>query len=170
VAAIAESLGLDPPAAAEGVLAAEPETTVVLHAMCEADVETVLRHPRTMIGSDGIPTIEGRPHPRLYGTFARVLGRYVRERGVLSFAEAVHRMTGLPAAAFGLEGRGLVRPGHFADLVLLDPAAIADRGTFDDPHRHPAGIDGVFVNGVRVVDHERFTRARPGRVLRRRAS
>lgn len=169
VPAIATLLGRGATEAAAVILAAEPGATVVVHSMHEDDVQTVLRHPTTMIGSDGLPTLEGRPHPRLYGTFARVLGRYARDLGVLSLAEAVHRMTGFPAATFGLEARGLLRPGAFADLVLFDPARIADRGTFDDPHLAPAGIDAVFVNGVQVVDDGRHVGARPGRVLRRGA-
>ncbi len=149
------------------MLAAQPETTVIVHNLREDDVRTVMRHPTTMIGSDGMPTIEGRPHPRLYGTFARVLGRYARELGVLSLAEAVHRMTGLPAATFGLERRGLLRPGYAADVVLFDPTRIADCGTFEDPHRPPVGIAAVFVNGVQVLGAGGSTGARPGRVLRR---
>ena len=170
VAAIAAALGMSPAAAATDMLTIQPETTVVAHGMCEEDVQRVMRHPSTMIGSDGVPTLEGKPHPRLYGTFARVLGRYARDLGVLSLAEAVHRMTGLPAAAFGLAERGLVRAGYHADLVLFDPARVADRGTFDDPHQPPVGIDAVFVNGVRVVGNDRAMGARPGRVLRRPGS
>jgi len=170
IPAIAAMLGMRPAEAAAHVLDVEPEATVVLHGMCEDDVQTVLRHPTTMIGSDGIPTLDGKPHPRLYGTFARVLGRYGRELGVLSIAEAVHRMTGLPAETFGLDGRGVVRLGHFADLVLFDPATIVDRGSFEDPHVYPTGITAVFVNGVRVLAAGRPTGARPGRVLRRRGS
>jgi dihydroorotase/N-acyl-D-amino-acid deacylase len=167
VAAIAATLGCGAEAAAERVLRDEPEATVVVHCMREDDVQTVLRHPTTMIGSDGLPTLEGKPHPRLYGTFARVLGRYARELGVLSLADAVHRMTGLPASVFGLAGRGVLRRGAFADLVLFDPERIIDRGTFEDPHRQPDGIDAVFVNGVQVVADGRPTGSRPGRVLRR---
>ena len=170
ITAIAATLGTSTIAAAEHVLAAQPETSVIVHSLCEEDVRTVMRHPTTMIGSDGMPTIEGRPHPRLYGTFARVLGRYARELGVLSLAEAVHRMTGLPAATFGLERRGLLRPGYAADVVLFDPMRIADCGTFEDPHRHPVGIAAVFVNGVQVLGAGGSTGARPGRVLRRRGA
>ncbi len=167
IPAIATALGLEPTAAAAHVLAIEPEATVVVHSMCEEDVQTVLRHPTTMIGSDGIPTLDGKPHPRLYGTFARVLGRYARELGVLTLADAIHRMTGLPAATFGLADRGLMRPGHFADLVLFDPSRVVDRGTFEEPHRPPAGIAAVFVNGARVLADGQSTGVRPGRVLRR---
>jgi N-acyl-D-amino-acid deacylase len=156
--------------AATRVLEADSGVTVVLHAMSEEDVRTVMRHPSTMIGSDGIPTLEGKPHPRLYGTFARVLGKYSREEKLFPLAEAVRRMTGFPAAKFGLEGRGLVKPGAVADLVLFDPQRVIDRGTFEDPKRPPEGIRAVFVNGVKAVDGGRLTGDRAGRVLRRAAS
>ena len=153
--------------AAERVLADEPGATCVMHSMDENDVQTVMRHPSTMIGSDGIPTLGGKPHPRLYGTFARVLGRYARELGLFPLEEAVHRMTGLPAAKFGLEDRGLVREGAFADLVLFDPDSVIDVGTFEDPNRYPEGIVHVLVNGTPVVRDGEHTGARPGRALRR---
>jgi N-acyl-D-amino-acid deacylase len=153
--------------AATRVLQEDAGVTVILHAMSEADVRTVMRHPSTMIGSDGIPTLEGKPHPRLYGTFARVLGKYAREEKLFTLAEAVRRMTGFPAAKFGLKDRGLVRPGAVADLVLFDAQRIIDRGTFEDPKRPPEGIRAVYVNGVKAVDGGRVTAARAGRVLRR---
>lgn len=156
-----------PEQAAERVLAADAGVTVVLHAMSEEDVRTVMRHPSTMIGSDGIPTLEGKPHPRLYGTFARVLGRYAREEKLFSMAEAVHRMTGFAAAKFGLHDRGVIRPGACADLVLFDPATVIDRGTFEDPKRAPEGIRAVFVNGARALDDGKVTGVRSGTVLRR---
>ncbi len=149
------------------VLGEEPGATVVLHTMSEDDVQTVMRHPSTMIGSDGLPTLEGKPHPRLYGTFARVLGRYARDLGVLSLPDAVYRMTGFPAAKFGLKDRGVLGPGAFADLVLFDPATIIDRGTFEDPKHSPAGIGMVLVNGRPVARAGASTEARPGRALRR---
>ena len=167
LAALAESMRCTPEAAAERVLAEDSGVTVILHAMNEADVRTVMRHPSTMIGSDGIPTLEGKPHPRLYGTFARVLGRYAREEKLFPLTEAVRRMTGFPAAKFGLRDRGVVRAGAIADLVLFDPARIIDRGTFEDPKRMPEGIATVFVNGVRALDRGRATDARAGRLLRR---
>ncbi|MEN8185028.1 MAG: amidohydrolase family protein, partial [Myxococcota bacterium] len=144
-----------------------PGATIVMHSMNEEDVRTVMRHPSTMIGSDGIPTLGGKPHPRLYGTFARVLGRYARDHGVLPLAEAVHRMTGLPAAKFGLADRGAVREGAFADLVLFDPDTVIDVGTYEDPNHPPVGIAHVLVNGVAVVRDGAHTGARPGRALRR---
>ncbi len=156
-----------PEQAAERVLAADSGVTVILHAMSEEDVRTVMRHPSTMIGSDGIPTIEGRPHPRLYGTFPRVIGHYARDEKLFSVEEAVYRMTGFAAATFGLQDRGVIREGAYADLVLFDPATILDRGTFEDPKRAPDGIRAVFVNGAMAVDGGKVTGVRTGRVLRR---
>jgi len=120
-----------------------------------------------MIGSDGIPSLPGKPHPRLWGTFARVLGRYARDLGLFPLAEAVHRMTGMAARKFGLRDRGEIRPGAFADLVVFDPAAILDVGTYQDPNHPPLGVRDVFVNGARVVRDGAHTGARPGRPLRR---
>lgn len=134
--------------------------------MNEDDVLTVMRHPSTMIGSDGIPA-PGKPHPRLYGTFPRVLGRYARDGGVMSIEQAVHRMTGMPAQKFRLTDRGVIREGAFADLVVFDPKRILDTGTYDDPRRYPEGIRYVFVNGTAVVREGSHTHARPGRALRR---
>ncbi len=133
---------------------------------CEADVETVLSHSRTMIGSDGLDV--DNPHPREYGCFPRVLGEYVRERKTLSLERAIHKMTGLPAATFGFAEIGLLRPGLRADVVVFDPRAIRDVATFADPCRHPEGIDYVFVGGTAAVDKGRATGARNGMVLRHR--
>jgi N-acyl-D-aspartate/D-glutamate deacylase len=140
---------------------------VAMHTMNEEDVRRVMRHPTTMIGSDGIPALGGKPHPRLYGTFPRVLGRYARDERILPLAEAIHRMTGLPAAKFRLQGRGRVAEGAFADLVVFDPATIRDAATFEDPHRPAEGIPWVLVNGTAVVRDGAPTGARPGRPLRR---
>ena len=153
--------------AADRVVAAEGEACfVVVFTMDERDVQTVLAHPTTMIGSDGVPT-GGKPHPRLYGCFARVLGHYVREERVLDLPTAIHRMTGMPARKFQLAGRGVVRAGAFADLVVFDPARIADVATYAEPRRSPEGIHAVYVNGVTVGRDGRHTGARPGRALRR---
>jgi N-acyl-D-amino-acid deacylase len=166
---IAREIGVDADVAAEAVLEVEPTATVIMHSMSEDDVRTVLAHAGIMIGSDGLPTLSGHPHPRLYGTFARVLGHYVREVGLLPLVEAVHRMTGRPAHVFGFADRGVIRPGAFADLVLFDPASIIDLATFDDPQQPSAGIHGVWVNGTQVVVDGVHTGARPGRPLRRSA-
>jgi dihydroorotase/N-acyl-D-amino-acid deacylase len=168
IADIAGELAVTPASAAAAVLIAEQHTTVVIHSMTEDDVRRVMAHPSTMIGSDGIPTLGAKPHPRLSNTFARVLGHYARELGTFGLAEAVHRMTGMSADAFGLVDRGHLRVGAFADLVLFDPAAIVDRGTFAEPLRTPAGIDEVVVNGTVVVADGAHTGALPGRTLRRR--
>ena len=117
--------------------------------MDEDDVRRVLRHPLTMIGSDGLP-FDGQPHPRLWGTFPRVLGRYVRDSGILTLEAAIHKMTGLSASMFGLDRRGLIRPGHFADLVLFDPAEIVDQASPSDPTARSEGIRDVWVNGRRT--------------------
>ena len=140
----------------------------IFHAMAEPDVERILRHPATMIASDGeVPLFgKGSPHPRSYGTFVRVLGRYVREKKVLSLEEAVRKMTSMPAQRVGLNDRGLLRPGMKADLVIFDPATVADAATFTEPHQYAAGVSHVFVNGVLVVDEGKVTGARPGTVLR----
>lgn len=167
IADLAVEWDLLPTDAARRVVDTDGGTSAVIHSMCEPDVEMVLAHPSTMVGSDGLPTLEGRPHPRLYNTFARVLGYYSRERGVLSMTEAVHRMTGYSADTFGLVDRGYLRQGAFADMVVFDPATVIDQGTFDDPNQYPAGIQRVFVNGVEVVRDDVPTGAFPGRALRR---
>jgi N-acyl-D-amino-acid deacylase len=138
---------------------------VVVESMSEDDVTTVLRRPFTMIGSDGIMG-PGTPHPRVFGTFPRVLGRYVRD-GSLTLADAVHRMTGLPADTFGLVDRGVVRTGAMADLVVFDADAIDDHSSYTDRTRTPTGIAAVIVNGRRVVVDGEHTGAGPGQVLRR---
>lgn len=139
----------------------------IYFSMDEDDVRRILAYPGTMIGSDGLPH-DVHPHPRLWGTFPRVLGRYARDEGLFPLAEAVHRMTGLTASRFGLRDRGTLAPGRYADLVLFDPATVIDRATFDDPATPSAGIRTVFCNG-RAVWHEGApTGARPGRVIRRR--
>lgn len=132
--------------------------------MDETDVEQLLAWPHTSVCSDG--TLDGS-HPRGFGAFPRVLGRYVREREVLELAEAVRRMTGLAAESMGFEGRGRLEPGYAADLVLFDPATVADRATVEDPHALAAGIETVWVNGQAVFHQGKATGARPGRVIRR---
>jgi len=135
--------------------------------MDEDDVRRILAYKHSMIGSDGLPHDE-RPHPRLWGTFPRVLGYYAREVGLFSLEEAVHRMTGLTARTFGLEDRGELRPGAYADLVIFDAATIAARADFDHPTEPAAGIDRVIVNGATVWQDGGATPARPGRVVRRK--
>lgn len=139
----------------------------VFHAISEDDLERILRHPATMIASDGeIPEVGvGHPHPRSYGTFTRVLGRYVRERGVISLEEAVRKMTAYPAQRLGLFDRGLIRPGMKADITIFDPALVRDVATFETPHQYSEGVSMVLVNGVSVLESGAMTPARPGQVL-----
>jgi N-acyl-D-amino-acid deacylase len=136
--------------------------------MDEADVRRILSFPHAMIGSDGLPH-DTHPHPRLWGTFPRVLGHYCRGLALFSLEEAVRRMTGLPARQFRLINRGVVAVGAYADLVVFDPATVIDRATFEAPMTPAAGVDLVIVNGQVVWRDAASTGARPGRVLRRQA-
>ncbi len=140
----------------------------IYFSMDEADVERILAYPETMIGSDGLPH-DVFPHPRLWGAFPRVLGHYARKRRLFSLEAAIHKMTGLPAARFGLRSRGVIAPGVAADLVVFDPERIADAATFEHPKRPAVGIETVYVNGVPVWRDGHATGARPGRVLKRTA-
>ncbi|MBW3555125.1 MAG: amidohydrolase family protein, partial [Gemmatimonadetes bacterium] len=143
--------------------------SAIYHALEEEDVRRIMRHPQTMVASDGRLTQpgEGHPHPRWYGTFPRVLGHYVREEGVLGWADAIRKMTSLPADLLGLGDRGVLRGGAYADVTIFDPAAVDDRATFQAPHQYPAGIPYVIVNGVVTVDGGEYRDARAGRTLRR---
>ncbi len=132
----------------------------------EADIETNLQHPMMMVGSDGVVDLRGKPHPRLFGTFPRVLGHYVRNRGVLTLEQAIHRMTQLSCERFGLTDRGLVSEGLFADLVLFDPEGVVDTATYDDPKQEPVGIEAVVVNGEVAYRSGTHTGAGSGRMLR----
>ena len=141
---------------------------MVFHKMSGDDVERILRYPNTAIASDGrvIAHGTGVPHPRSYGTNARVLGEYVRVRKVLTLEEAVRRMTSLPARTFGFSDRGLIRAGSAADLVLFDPERVSDTATFERPHSYSVGFALVVVNGTIVVEDDALTGARPGTILR----
>lgn len=136
--------------------------------MDEADVRAALSHPAAMVGSDGLP-FDAHPHPRLWGTFPRVLGHYCRELKLFPLEDAVHRMTGLSATTFGLAGRGFVRAGLYADLCVFDADTVVDRADFARPALPSTGIDWVIVNGEPVWADGAPTGARPGRVLRRQA-
>ena len=138
----------------------------IFFAMDEADVQRILSYPHAMIGSDGLPHDE-HPHPRLWGTFPRVLGHYAREAGLFPVEEAVRKMTSLSAARFGLKDRGVLRAGAYADLVVFDPATVIDAATFETPKQPAKGIDMVFVNGRMVWHDGAHTGERPGRALRR---
>jgi len=133
--------------------------------MSDEDLERVLKFEGAMIGSDGLPHDE-HPHPRLWGTFPKVVGHYARDRGLFSVEEAVHRMTGKTASVFGLTDRGLIRPGAFADLVLFNADTIIDRANYESPEQPSEGIHQVYVNGQTVYDGGRSTDSRPGRLLR----
>jgi N-acyl-D-amino-acid deacylase len=139
--------------------------TSIAHVMSEKDVQTVLRHPRTMVGTDGMPTRTGKPHPRTYGTYPRVLQHYVGELGLLTLEQAVHRMTGMVARKFGMSDRGVLAPGAAGDLVIFDPKGIKDHATYADPRRSPEGVAHVFVNGTWTVKDGKHTGARAGTVL-----
>jgi N-acyl-D-amino-acid deacylase len=171
---IGSLLGVEPVDALLRLLE-EEETSVsfVGHGMSEENVEMVLGHPLVMIGSDGESiapvgkAAQTRPHPRSYGAFARVLGHYARERRLFDLPTAIKKMTSMPADQVGLGNRGRIARGQKADVVVFDAGTIADRASFADPHRYPAGIVHVVVNGVLVVRDSRHTGARPGRVLRK---
>lgn len=173
VAEIAAGEGLSPEAAVAQLLLAEGGAVgAVYFSLSREDLEGIIRSDMVAVASDGQvmdPVLDGGQmvHPRSYGTFPRVLGRYVREEGLLTLEAAVRKMTGLPAAILGLADRGLLRPGYKADLTMFDPERVIDRADFADPHRYPEGIVHVFVNGTPAVADGRLTGAGRGEVLRR---
>jgi N-acyl-D-amino-acid deacylase len=138
----------------------------IYFSMDEDDVQRILQFEETMIGSDGLPH-DARPHPRLWGSFPRVLGHYSRGLGLFPLETAIWKMTGLTAQNFGLTDRGVLRPGAYADLTVFDPETVGDAATFEDPERPSTGIDQVYVNGVLSWNAGAATGARPGRVLKR---
>lgn len=141
----------------------------ILSMMDEEDITRIMRSPWTMIGSDGIPGFGvNRVHPRMTGTFPRVLGRYVRQEGVLTLEEAIRKMTSLPAQTFGVKTRGLLREGYEADIVIFDPETVMDRSTYEEPNVGPEGIQCVLVNGEIAVERGRVTGTTSGKVLRHR--
>lgn len=138
----------------------------IYHSISEDDMRRILQHPATMIGSDGLPN-DPLPHPRLWGTFPRVLGRYCREEHLFSLPEAIHKMTQMPAQRFGLVERGLIRRNYYADLVLFDPEEVTDTATYSDPERPAQGIAGVWVNGTLSYTGDGPTSLRRGRFVSR---
>ncbi len=154
----------DPLDLACDLLVEDPSVQVIVHQMDEADVQRILAHPLAVVGSDG-GLGGGKPHPRRAGTFARVLGRYVRDEEVLDLVDGIRKMSGAPAARFGLADRGVVEPGRRADLVVLDPASVADGATYEDPLAPPSGVSHVVVNGTVAIRDGADTGARAGRVL-----
>ena len=171
---IAREQGKDPfDAVLDYIVADRGQTRVVVESIAEDDVRAFIRAPEVIVGSDGNSvaptgiTGQGKPHPRFYGTFARVLGRYVREENLIPLETAIHKMTGASATALGLTDRGVLREGFRADVTVFDPATIAERATYEDPHQFAVGIAAVLVNGEPVLDRGDHTGATPGEMLRR---
>lgn len=169
ISEIAGAKRMDPFALVFDLLAEDPGVSLVRFVMCEDDVRTVLRHPASMIGTDGSAIAahgilgQGRPHPRNYGTFPRVLRRYVREQGLLTLEDAIRKMTSSPARKLGLRDRGIIGEGMYADIIIFDPEAVNDRATYQDPHQYPEGIEYVLVNGDIAVEKGDHTGALAGR-------
>jgi N-acyl-D-aspartate/D-glutamate deacylase len=142
--------------------------------MDEGDVRRIMGHPLQMVGTDSGASAatgfmkRGKPHPRGYGSYPKILGRYVRELGVLRLEEAVRKMTSFPAQRFGILDRGILRPGMWADVTIFDPETVIDKATYQDPHQYPEGIEYVIVNGEVAVDRGEYTGALAGRVLRKK--
>jgi N-acyl-D-amino-acid deacylase len=174
VSRIAEKLAIDPLEAVFRLFTEEQgRLGMIVFSMNEEEVIEIMQHPAGMIASDGCavapygPTGSRKVHPRFYGTFPRVLGRYVREKQVLNLEQAVRKMTGLPARKLQLKDRGLLRKGYQADIVVFDEDKIADTATFENPHQYPTGIHHVLVNGQRVISNGEHTGRLPGKILNR---
>jgi N-acyl-D-amino-acid deacylase len=171
VAQIAAVMGNDPAEAMMDFLLAEQgKVSIILFMMSEGNVARGIAHPLLMIGSDSLALATGqggKPHPRTYGTFPRVLGKYVRQEGLISLADGVRKMTSMAAEKFGLTDRGVLAVGKAADITILDAATVADRATFEEPHQYPVGIEYVIVNGQIVVEHGVQHAVLPGQVLKR---
>ena len=174
IAQVAAERGADPAETVLDVLlASDCEVGSIFFSMSEDDVKTVMRHPVMMVGSDSVSKVlggksdEGKPHPRTFGTFVRILGQYVRDEGVLTLEEAVRKMAGRPAEKLGLADRGTIAVGKRADLVLFDPTTVRETATFEDPNQYPEGVRMVVVNGRVAVDGDHHTGTLAGRVLRR---
>lgn len=166
---IGDELGIEPVEATFKLLIEEDTAVSMVQFWGNEDVvKEIMQHPFYTVGTDGL--LGGNPHPRLYGSFPRVLGKYVREERVLRLEEAVRHMTSLPAQILGLDDRGVLKKGMAADLVLFDENAIRDTSTYVNPHQFPEGIDYVVVNGEIVVENGRHTLSRPGIVIRHRAT
>ena len=163
---IADDWGTTEDEAVERIDARDGSVTAIIEMMQPETVWAAISSPHAMIGSDGLPSPRGRTHPRLYGTYPRVLHRYLQPDGPLELADAVRRMTSLPAQRFGAVDRGVLAPGKVADLVVFDPATVRDRATPEQPDLLSQGIDLVVVNGEVVVEHATPTGARPGQVVR----
>ncbi len=171
IAEIAQENDVTPFKLTFDLLVEDPSISVVRFSMTEEDVQTVMQSPYMMVGTDGYSLApygilgKGKPHPRSYGTYPRILGRYVRERHTITFEEAVRKMSSLPALKLGLKSRGLLLPGMFADIVLVDRKNVLDNSTFSKPHQYPEGIEYVLVNGKVVIERGEHTRTLVGEVL-----
>ncbi len=170
----AEERGMEPfDFARELLLNSKNNVGVVGFAMDEKNLHKVLAADFVMVGSDGSTAAPygklgtGKPHPRYYGTFPRVLGKYAREEKILSLSAAIHKMTAMPAQSLGIKDRGILDLDHFADIVILDPATVIDKATFADPHQYPVGIEHVFVNGTHTIKDGEHTGARAGQIVRK---
>jgi N-acyl-D-amino-acid deacylase len=171
VAQIAVAMGQDPAHAMMDFLVAEGGTaSIIMFMMSEENVARGIAHPHVMIGSDSLALATGqggKPHPRTYGTFPRVLGKYVRQEGIITLEDGVRKMTSMAAAKLGLSDRGVLATGNAADITIFDAATVGDRATFEEPHQFPDGIDFVIVNGQIVVEHGIQHPVLPGQVLRK---
>ena len=166
---IAQLWGIDPVKAIARIITEDDgATAIIIHSMSEDDVRRALAHPLVAIGSDGSVRRfgEGKPHPRNYGTFPRVISEYVRKHKLLSLPEAIRKMTSLPARKLRLWDRGLIRPGFKADITIFNYHSIKDTATYESPHNYPRGIEYVIVNGIIVVEEGRHTKAKAGRLLK----
>lgn len=171
ISEIAQTKHMDPFELVFDLLIDDAAISIVCFLMCEDDVCTVLRHPVSMIGTDGWAVAphgvlgKGKPHPRSYGSFPRVLGKYVREERILTLENAIRKMTSLPAQKLGLRDRGIIREGMCADITIFNPETITDRATYQNPHQYPDGIEYVIVNGEIAVRDRGHTGALAGRAL-----
>lgn len=169
--AIAEGMEPTPGNGAELVIQAQLHrgASAIYHAMADEDVERIMAHPMAMIASDGRITEfeKGFPHPRVHGTFPRVLGHFSRDKGIIPLEEAIRKMTSLPAQRIGLSDRGILKVGAYADLVIFDPNTIIDKATFTEPHQYPEGIHYVLINGKMAIKNGEFHDVRNGKVLRK---
>lgn len=163
---LADELSLSPDETARKIVDTEENILIAMrNCISESNIDTLLGKPYSMIGSDGIPTKTGFSNPRLYGTFPRVIGRYSRDRKVLSLQDAIYKMTGFPASRFGLKNRGVIREGAAADIVIFDYSKIRDLADYSNPRQYPVGIKDIFVNGVRTMENGALTGKRSGRAL-----
>ncbi len=172
LAEVAELKGVDPFDLTFDLIVKKESPELVDLAMSEEDVCAVIKHPLSMVGSDGRAVSphgvlgESKTHPRSYGTYPRILGKYVREEKVLTIEDAIRKMTSLPAQKLGLRDRGMIREGMWADVVVFNPKTVMDEASYEDPHRYPEGIEYVLVNGKVVIDEREHTGSLPGKVLR----